>query len=271
MLNLFNNSNNFSLLDNNLLSYGVLMGSVTIIGISLYYFTGYLTNVYTNKTIHTLPDTETFTQRLVENLDNYQKLNLDNKVPTMSNFVDTVTQTPKTDTIKLVDSSVQTDPKMLWDYMNELLYNNGTPITSLGDMEPEVFADLLAKDPQGPAYLEHIQEWVDNVPSILASNSGTHSSEINFLRQVLETMRSNLNSPVVEINKDSTIDLITQNNNNILNLIQRKIEYLHNVNINIEELSKITYYYEALLQESKLNEYVVYCTEMCSSQIFPLM
>ncbi len=46
MLNLFNNTNNLSLLDNNLLSYGLILGSVAIIGYSIYYFTGYLSNAY---------------------------------------------------------------------------------------------------------------------------------------------------------------------------------------------------------------------------------
>jgi len=85
MLNLFNN--NLSLFDNNLLSYSLLLGSLGILGYSMFYFSGYLTNADINQNIHTLPNTETFTQRLVENLNNYQPMNLDNKVPTISNFV----------------------------------------------------------------------------------------------------------------------------------------------------------------------------------------
>jgi hypothetical protein len=205
MLNLFNN-NNYSLLDNNLLSYGLIIGSVGILGYSIYHFTS-IFNFYIVKDITNLPNAETFTQRLVENLDNYPKLNLDNKVPTISNFVYNVTQSVNNDTIKLVDSAVQTDQKMLYDYLQELLYNQGTPTTSLAEMEPETFADLLAIDPQGPAYLEHIQTWVDNLPPIITSNSGSHSSEINFLRQVLESMKSNHNSPV-ELDNASSIDLL---------------------------------------------------------------
>lgn len=78
-------------------------------------------------------------------------------------------------------------------------------------------------------------------------------------------------SPVVEHNTCSSIDFFIQNNNLILHLIQGKIEKLHNLTINTDELSKILYYYESVLHESNLNEYVVYCTEMCNNQIFPLM
>jgi hypothetical protein len=57
----------------------------------------------------------------------------------------------------------------------------------------------------------------------------------------------------------------------MLILIQRKIESLHNVTLNIDDLNKILYNYNSVLQESNLNEYVIYCTQMCNSQIFPLM
>ncbi len=84
MLNLFNNTN-LSLFENNLLYYGLLLGSLGILGYSMFYFSSYLTkNIIETPT---LPNAETFTQRLVENLNNYQPMNLDNKVPTISNFV----------------------------------------------------------------------------------------------------------------------------------------------------------------------------------------
>ena len=136
MLNLFNNTNNLSLFNHNLLNYGLILGSVGIIGYSMYYFTGCLSKVYAHKSINTLPNAETFTQRLVENLESKPVPNLDNIVPTMSNKVDAISKGINTDGTNLVESAVQTDQSMLYDYMKELLYNQGTPTTSLGEISP---------------------------------------------------------------------------------------------------------------------------------------
>jgi hypothetical protein len=242
----------------------------------MYYFSNINFNSNIIKDNSTLQDAETITQSVVNNLKSQPITSSDTVIPKLTNeTLDSLMEiesSVKTEpsVITTTDYNIQTDIKMLYDYMIELLYNNATPVTSLCEMEPETFADLLANDPQGPAYLEHIQNWVDNVPPIITSNAGSRSSEINFLRQVLESMKSNHNSPV-ELANASSIDLITQTNNNILIIIQRKIEYLHGVNLNIEQLSKILYYYESVLHESKLNDYIVYCTDMFGSQIFPLM
>jgi hypothetical protein len=150
MLNLFNN--NLSLFNHNLLSNSLLLGSVAFIGCSIYYFTGYLSNTYIQQNIHTLPNAETFTQRLVENLENYQTINLDNKVPTMSNFVDTLSQGTKSEGPILVDSSVQTDDQMLYDYLRELLYNTGSPTQSLGEISPTDFINEYRNNPEYASY-----------------------------------------------------------------------------------------------------------------------
>lgn len=103
MLNLFNNTNNLSLFDHNLLNYGLILGSVGIIGYSMYYFTGYLSKIYVHKSINTLPNAETFTQRLVENLESKPLPNFDNIVPTMYNKVNAIAQGINTDGRQLVD------------------------------------------------------------------------------------------------------------------------------------------------------------------------
>jgi hypothetical protein len=66
MLNLLNNSNNYSFFDNNLLSYGLLLVSVGIIGYSIYYFT-VIFNSNIIKDIPNLQDAETITQNIVNN------------------------------------------------------------------------------------------------------------------------------------------------------------------------------------------------------------
>ena len=90
MLNLFNN-NNYSLLDNNLLSYGLILGSVSILGFSLYYyFNGnHILNNSSNDNVSTTSSNETADQTI----NNVEK--------------------------HYVDSATQTDDIMLYDYLNE--------------------------------------------------------------------------------------------------------------------------------------------------------
>src|SRR6266567_4549430 len=53
MLNLFNNTNNFSLFNNDLLNNGLILGSIGILGYSIYYFSG---NVFRNNVDKHLTD-----------------------------------------------------------------------------------------------------------------------------------------------------------------------------------------------------------------------
>jgi hypothetical protein len=221
MTNLLLNINN-NILDNNLLSYSLLLGSLSILGYSIYYaYSNILVSSSESKVLKSLSLKDN------PNHDNMLRESLINKISINTNKDLSIPQLKTEELVETmsdyVETGVQTDIKMLYDYMNELLYNNATPVTSLGEMEPETFAELLRNDPQGPAYLEHIQTWVDNVPSIISSNPGSHSSEINFLRQVLESMKSNLNSPVEQLsnnqlveNSSTTIEFF--NNNVVLSI-----------------------------------------------------
>jgi hypothetical protein len=169
------------------------------------------------------------------------------------------------------ESSVQTDDNLLYETLQELLYNSCTPETSLNEVDIVRVATMLRNNPDYSRYYQKMQDWAENIPS---SNSSIHSyksSELDFLVRLKNELDSVVNSPIVEIDNASSIDLINQTNNNILIIIQRKIEYLHGVNLSIEQLSKILYYYESVLHESKLNDYIVYCNDIFGSQIFPLM
>jgi hypothetical protein len=79
MLNLFNN-NNYSLLNNNLLSYGLILGSVSILGFSMYYFSGTLFKQDLGMVTNSLPDISSeniniTTQTIINNLK-FLNLNL---------------------------------------------------------------------------------------------------------------------------------------------------------------------------------------------------
>jgi len=178
---LMNNLQNFTTLD-----YFSLGLGFSLLSYSIYYFSGYLSNTYVNNNINSLPNTETFTQRLVENLESHSVANLDNKVPTMSNFVDTIEQSTNTDGAQLVDSSVQTDPNMLYDYLRELLYNNATPTTSLGEISPTDFINEYRNNPEYASYFKNTAKWSESIgdPSLFKSNS----SEYNFLTKLREVL-----------------------------------------------------------------------------------
>jgi|SRR5580693_6525871 hypothetical protein len=206
MTNLLLNINN-NILDNNLLSYSLLLGSLSILGYSIYYAYSNSVGIVSSES----KVLKTLSLKDNPNHDNMLRESLINKISINTNKDLSIPQVKTEELVETmsdyVETGVQTDIKMLYDYMNELLYNNATPVTSLGEMEPETFAELLRNDPQGPAYLEHIQTWVDNVPTIISSNPGSHSSEINFLRQVLDSMKSNTSSPI-----ENTSNIISQFN-----------------------------------------------------------
>jgi hypothetical protein len=73
MLNLFNN-NNFSLFNNDLLNYGLLLGSLSILGFSMYYFSCTLFKQDLGQVINSLPDISSeniTTQTIINNQSTY--------------------------------------------------------------------------------------------------------------------------------------------------------------------------------------------------------
>lgn len=195
-----NNLQNFTTLD--YLSLGL---GITLVSYSIYYFTGYLSNTDIHNNINTLPNTETFTQRLVENLENYQHLNLDTKVPTMSNFKDVISQGVNTDVTNLVDSAVQTDEQLLYDYLKELLYNTSTPVTSLAEISPIDFISQYKNDPVYADYFAKTANWAESISR--QSSSSSANSEILFLSKIKEDLKS---IPDLIQNSFNIIEIITQ-------------------------------------------------------------
>jgi hypothetical protein len=199
---------NINILDNNLLSYGLLGGSLAIMAFSAYYFGhNYLFN--SNTLLNDLPslqDSDTITQNIVNNLksqpitgSNTVVPKLDSAVESLLHKVDTSVQTQSNvaeanvQTLpNTVDAIVQTSDealeRLLNDILQELLYNNGTPVTSLNETDPEVFADLIRNEPNGPKYLERIQEWSNNVEGI-SRVSSSNDSQIVFLRNYTEQLK----------------------------------------------------------------------------------
>jgi hypothetical protein len=195
---------NFNTIDQNILGYGLLLGSLSIISYSVYYFSGYLTN-NTLSTVTPNLNAETFTQRLVENLENYQHLNLDTKVPTMSNFKDVISQGINTDVAKLVDSAVQTDEQLLYDYLKELLYNTSTPVTSLAEISPIDFISQYKNDPVYADYFAKTANWAESISR--QSSTSSANSEILFLSKIKEDLKS---IPDLIQNSFNIIEIITQ-------------------------------------------------------------
>ncbi len=81
---------------------------------------------------------------------------------------------------------------MLYDYMNELLYNNATPMTSLGEISPTYFIREYRNDPELASYFDKTTKWAESIgdPRLLQTNS----SEYKFLLDLKELLRSNTSS-----------------------------------------------------------------------------
>jgi hypothetical protein len=237
-MNLIQNLNNT--LDNNLLSYGLLGGSLAILGFSTLYFV----NKYLFKSNEIYMeawnnDNDNIIQQIGSKLENPNISGLDiNKVPNLDTLsesllykvnesvqatpdiveanVQTISNTVEASVQTLsntVEANVQTSSEALESLLNEILqeilYNDGTPVTSLGEMQPEVFKDLIKNDPNGPKYLERIQEWSNNVEGI-SRVSSSNDSQVVFLRNYTEQIKDlveNLQLISLNIQQENMKDL----------------------------------------------------------------
>jgi hypothetical protein len=97
MTNLLNNLNNNYLLDKNLLSYGLLLGSVAILGFSLYYFRYNIFKTYvingTQITSNNLDEGSQTTLNLLDKDIKTMSNNLDNDVQIISKDLEANLQT----------------------------------------------------------------------------------------------------------------------------------------------------------------------------------
>lgn len=185
------------------MSYGLLFGTLSLLGFSMYYFTGYLSKTLVHNNINTLPNAEKLTERIIENLNVQSITSPDTIVPKLSSEtlesimkIESAVQTEpivKTTT----DSGVQTDINMLYEYLKELLYNQGTPTTSLGEISPSDFVREYRNNPELAQYFQNTLKWAESVgdPRLLQSNS----SEYKFLLNLKEAIGSN-NSSLSNLN-----------------------------------------------------------------------
>lgn len=230
MLNVFNN---YSLLDNNLFNYGLILGSVSIIGFSIYYFSGYL-----------------FKNSIIDNVST---------TSSEMNITDQVNNTKY-----LVETGVQTDQAMLYDYMKELLYNDATPTTSLGEISVTDFVRDYKNDPALTNYFDNTAKWAE---SISRQSSGTSAnSDVLFLRKVgedlktiTELIQNNLSSeevgPVTKILAPHNTELYPSYDG-WLNEIFNKIINLQDKITDIEQLRKLIELYSIVPNEVYNVDYV---------------
>jgi len=157
MTNLLYNNNN--LLDHNLMSYGLVLGSLTILGFSIYYFTGNIFNQTVIKDVQNLPNAETVIQSVVNNLKAQPITSSDTVVPNLNNEViqiltnkiDACVQTGS-GVLNRVDIDVTryTDQGLFipWEgnlksAMQELLYGMASDNQSITDISPTDFANHI--------------------------------------------------------------------------------------------------------------------------------
>ncbi len=238
MLNLFNNTNNFSLFNNDLLNNGLILGSIGILGYSIYYFSG---NVFRNNVdIHiTSQNQDILTQRLISNLESQPIKGQDTLVPKLDKFVEaslnkveTSVQTISNNmdaniqTLPIVtDNFAQTSDKHLADKIQEILYGMCSEGEDLSNIDPVTFTNEIRNNPQYSGWFNTIQDWANDIRT--SSGKSFNPSEINFLQRLRDEMKSTTNSPVVEVHNNPSIDLI---NLNIEQIRLAKFEELLNDN-----------------------------------------
>ena len=259
MLNLFNN--NYSLFDHNILSYGLLLGSVSILGYSIYYFTGYLSNTYVHKSVNSLPNADTFTQRLVENLENQPITSLDTVVPKLDkiveaslNKVDASVQTISNNLVTniqnlpiVTDNFAQTSDKHLANKIQEILYGMCSEGEDLSNIDPVTFANEIRYNPQYSGWFNSIQDWANNIKT--SSGKSFNSSELDFLKKVKDELNSVANSPIIETNNPVT-DILQLSHVPIQNLS----ESLNTHDMMIRKLldNDLIYTYAGIINETHL-------------------
>ena len=263
MTNLLHNINN-NILDQNFLNYGLLLGSVSILGYSIYYFTGYFNNNTVDSVLPNL-NRESLGERIVENLNVQPITSPDTVVPYLSKEI--------LESLSKVESAVQTDTKMLYEYLKELLYNQCTPTTSLGEISPSDFVREYRNDPNLASYFEKTANWAE---SISRQSSGTSAnSEVLFMRKVNEDIRNitelisnnltseNITSPVSEIALSNTLypnSLLDINYEILLNKLYNISYIQNNVATSVEDLRNTLELYLITLNESNFYEVVHFFT-----------
>ncbi len=86
-----NLTQNFNQLDHNILSYGLILGSLTIIGFTFYYFSSNIFNQNVDMVTDNLPNSisqETITQNIVNNLKTQTITGSDTVVPKLDRFTE---------------------------------------------------------------------------------------------------------------------------------------------------------------------------------------
>src|SRR6266567_1272239 len=163
MLNLINN--NLSLFDNNLIGYGLILGSVSILGLSLYYYlkSGNINITSSNET----------TDQTINNVEKHS-----------------------------AESATQTDDTMLYDYLNERIMENMTPSASSfgSQISPNEYIREYETNPYFTNYIDNIVSWSNNVSENVGTRqlfrngiSPTTNSEYQFvemLNMIREMKRS---------------------------------------------------------------------------------
>jgi len=255
---------------------------LTIIGLGLTLFNYSLYCLYTQsiplgyKTIYfndNISDINSIDTESLRSLNTTESSSSTEKVYFSTEELNSSVEEVNSNITTLVDASVQTDQKMLYNYMNELIYNNATPVTSLGEISPTDFVREYRNDPALASYFEKTADWAD---SISRQTSGTSAnSEIIFMRKIGEeinnirdlisnnlssvNVNSNPISPVVEHPVSKILEqnsLLYPSYDGWLNEIFNKIINLQDKITDIEQLRKLIDLYSIIPNEIYNVDYV---------------
>jgi len=276
-----NSITNFNTLDNNTLSYTLILCSVTIVGFSYYYFTNTIFNSKVTGNLPNLNNKEEVIENIANNLKNQTITGSDTLVPKLveasSYKVNTWVQTNET-SLNKIDTSVQTGSGFLnrtdidvtrytdqglfipWDgnlkdSMQELLYGMASDTQSITDISPTEFANHIRNNQEYTRYLDKMQNWVDSVPPHVASSNGRYSSELNFIMDVRKALDTNPSSPIVDlINQSDPNSLIDNNYELLLNNLYTKLNIQEHLLFSLEQIRANLDCYGIILNNSNFNE-----------------
>jgi|ERR1700756_2127495 len=210
MLNILTNSNNYSFFDNNLLSYVLILCSLSVVGFSLYYYFN----------INSASDSVNTTSSN-ENLG----------------------QISNTDKKEYVDAAAQTDDTKLIDFLNEkLIENMSTNDSHATPYSPDVFIREYNENPHFTNYIDNIVNWSNLVSEssntrqvfrngMFPTTNSEHqyANMVKTIRDIKRTVSGN--NPYLDNCRDFFMDCSTSNMTNyrlrvqLLELVNTKISY----------------------------------------------
>lgn len=123
----------------------------------------------------------------------------------------------------------------------------------LSNIDPVTFSNEIRNNPQYSGWFNSIQNWASDIKT--SSGKSFFPSEIDFLQRLRYELNSTPHSPVVEIQNNSTIELMNQNNDMLIrNLLDNDLIHTYAGIVNETHLRTKLDLMNVTLTDSNFNE-----------------